>query len=183
LDPDERRQVGLIFDGGFELPFGRTGFSWRTRDHKQLTIRRLRTFGTEGSQSLMVRFGHFDERFRHVAQLLYLQAGAYRLEGSVRLDDLKTQGGVTWQLGCFNGAGGVLGESEAFSGNTSWRAFSFGFEVPSRDCDAQELRLVSAGEHGFELAIDGVVWFDGLSIRRVEQADAPPPPDGRSDES
>ena len=172
LEPAARKQLGLLFNGGFELPLSNAGFDWRTRPHKQLDIRPLRTLGTSGAASLMVRFNGFDERFNHLSQVLLLQPGPYRLSGAARVDDLKTHGGVRWQVRCRGTGNKILGESQVFLGAAEWGEFSFDFEVPGSDCNTQELRLVSAGTHNFELAIDGVLWFDNLRIERTVGLDA-----------
>jgi tetratricopeptide (TPR) repeat protein len=175
LEPAARAELGLVFNGGFELPLSNAGFGWHARAHKQLTIQPLRTLGTVGSKSLLVRFSSFEQRFEHLGQRLFLQPGRYRLSGSVRADQLETEGGVRWRVRC-NGAGNaLLGESEVFLGRVPWAGFSVDFDVPARDCDTQDLRLVSAGTHRFELAMNGALWFDDL---RIERADGDDPEDG-----
>lgn len=172
LEPKAREELGLLFNGGFELPLSDTGFGWGARGHKQLDIRPLRTLGGTGAQSLMVRFSNFDQRFHHVGQRLLLQPGTYRLTGAARVDGLKTEGGVRWRLACRGESRDVLGESKVFLGRAEWSDFSFDFEVPDAGCETQDLRLVSAGRHSFELDIDGALWFDNLRIERTEGLDA-----------
>jgi hypothetical protein len=172
LDEDARKALGLVFNGGFELPISNSAFGWRVTKHQQLEIRPLRTLGTSGRASLMVRFGAFDQRFRHLAQRLLLQPGTYRLSGMARVNDLETKGGVRWQVRCQGADNKLLGESKVFLGAADWGRFSFDFEVPTENCDLQELRLVSAGKHGFELKIDGVLWLDDLQIARTDGLDA-----------
>jgi hypothetical protein len=172
LQPEARSELGLLFNGSFEIPLSRSSFGWRAGGHKQLTIRQLRTLGSNGSQSLMVRLSNFEGRFHHLAQRLFLQPGSYRLKGMARVDGLKTEGGVRWRLACAADNRDVLGESKVFLGRAEWDEFSFDFAVPETDCATQDLRLVSAGRHKFELEFDGVVWFDNLSIERTDRLDA-----------
>jgi len=172
LEPAARKQLGLLFNGGFELPLSNTGFAWTVSPNKQLDIRPLRTLGTSGTASLMIRFRRFDRRFRHLSQLLFLQPGTYRLTGIARTDHLKTKGGVRWQVRCRNTDSTLLGQSNAFLGASQWGEFSFDFPVPGGDCATQDLRLVSAGTHRFELDIDGSLWFDDLRISRTQELDA-----------
>lgn len=172
LQPEARAELGLLFNGGFELPLSGTSFGWQTRAHKQLNIRQLRTLGSKGAQSLMVRFSSFEGRFHHLAQRLFLQPGTYRLKGIARVDGLKTEGGVRWRLTCHGNSREVLGESKVFLGRADWAEFSFDFAVPENGCATQDLRLVSAGRHKFELEFDGVLWFDNLSVERTDGLDA-----------
>ncbi len=164
LEPNARRELGLLFNGGFELPPSNHGFGWHETATQQLSFRRARTIGTRGAQSLMIRFSNFDGRFGHLGQRLYLQPDAYRLSGSARLVDLETKGGLRWRLKCNGDGSMLLGQSAIFAGDTDWAPFSVDFRVPDTDCDTQDLRLVSAGRHGFELPIDGALWFDDMRI-------------------
>jgi len=172
LEREAREELGLLFNGGFELPLRNSGFGWQTRRHKQLNIRPLRTLGGKGTQSLMVRFSNFEGRFHHLAQRLFLQPGTYRLMGVARVDGLKTEGGVRWRLACLGDSREVLGQSKIFLGRSEWEDFSFDFAVPDSGCETQDLRLVSAGRHAFELDFDGLLWFDNLRIERTEGLDA-----------
>lgn len=172
LEPAGREALGLLFNGGFELPLSNSGFGWHARRHKQLDIRPLRTLGSHGSRALMIRFSSFEHRFSHLAQRLFLQPGTYRLTGVARVDGLKTAGGVRWRIQCVGDGKALLGESKVFLGRAEWADLSFDFEVPTSHCDTQDLRLVSAGKHKFELALDGVLWFDDLRIERTEGLDA-----------
>jgi hypothetical protein len=172
LEPTDREALGLVFDGGFELPISNSGFGWHARAHQQLSIRPLRTLGTRGAQSLLVRFNNFDARFSHLAQRLFLQPGTYRLSGMARVDGLETEGGVRWRIRCHGEGNVLLGEGKVFLGRAEWGEFSVDFEVPERNCETQDLRLVSAGEHSFEFPIDGALWFDDLRIQRTDGLDA-----------
>jgi hypothetical protein len=120
----------------------------------------------------MVRFNNFEQRFAHLAQRLFLQPGTYRFSGLARVDRLKTEGGVRWRIQCHGQGNALLGEGGVFLGRAEWGEFSVDFEVPERNCDTQDLRLVSAGRHNFELPIDGTLWFDDLRIQRTDGLDA-----------
>jgi hypothetical protein len=172
LEPRARKELGLLFNGGFELPLRNAGFGWRVRSHDQLEIRPLRTQGSSGSASLMVRFRAFEDRFTHLSQRLILQRGTYRLTGRARVNGLETKGGVRWQVRCSGSGRNLLGRSRVPVGDAHWSELSFDFEVPADDCETQDLRLVSAGTHGFELDIDGLLWLDDLKITRTTGLDA-----------
>jgi hypothetical protein len=69
-----------------------------------------------------------------------------------------------------------FGQSETFLGSGKWSDFAVDFAFPG-DCSDQRLSLVSVGEHPFEHAIQGAVWFDALKIEPREEpgeeSDAP----------
>lgn len=170
LSPAERDALGLLYNGGFELPLSQGGFGWRLR-HPRVEGATLVTQGAAGTRALELRFRALESRFQHLHQPLFLDPGTYRLSGQVRSERLKTQGGLRWQLRCLLPTRAVLGEGPRLFGPDGWAPFAFDFEVPE-DCSYQELRLVSAGQRRFELSIDGSLWLDDLAIRRTTGLDA-----------
>ncbi|WP_200252452.1 tetratricopeptide repeat protein [Thiococcus pfennigii] len=175
LAPDERRYLGLLYDGGFELEPSQSGFGWIAPRTSQVEMRIAATYGTQGSRALHVRFANRERPFRHLFQRLYLDPGNYRVYGKVRPEGLDTLGGLRWQVNCLLTDSAQestpLGESERFLGAGDWRSFSFDFVVP-QGCVFQEIRLVSSGRRAFEHKMNGVVWFDALGIRKVEEVSA-----------
>lgn len=170
LTREQRAQLGLIHDGGFELEPSHWGFDWHLRSTPRALVDRAQTYGLDGTRALHVLFDRQERPFVEVHQPLFLDPGPYRLTGRVRTDSLDTQGGLKWVLRCSLPAPQDLGESERFLGANPWRDFGFDLQVPE-DCRLQELRLVSAGQRPFEHRISGGIWFDRLAIRRQ----APPP--------
>lgn len=164
LSPPEREQMGLLHNGGFELPLGTAGFDWRSIPHRQVVARTATTFGVGGERALQLVFRNQEGPFHHLRQSLYLEPGTYRLTGKVRSESLASPGGLRWTLRCLQPREAVLGESERFLGSEKWRGFRLDFAVPA-DCRLQEIRLESAGKQGFEQRITGEIWFDDLAIR------------------
>ena len=171
LDANERRHLGLLHDGGFELPIENRSFGWRVGRHNHFTADPAPTLGASGRAALRVRFRGFEGRFGHISQALLLDAGTYRLSGRVRVDSLVSQGGVRWSLRCLLPQSGVIGEGPRFLGSADWSEFDFRFEVPP-DCIYQQLVLVTAGTRDFERRLNGTIWFDDLRISRVADLDA-----------
>jgi hypothetical protein len=93
LTPDQRRGLGLLYDGGFELKPGGWGFDWHLRSGSHVFVDRERTHGSQGNKSLHLVFERGDDPFDGVSQVLFLVPGTYRLSGNVRTDSLRTQGG------------------------------------------------------------------------------------------
>ncbi|MGB5832579.1 MAG: hypothetical protein WBG92_11395 [Thiohalocapsa sp.] len=166
LDASERQQLGLIYNGGFELELSNEGFGWRVATHKRVDIRSQATYGAVAERSLKLDFRALENRFRHLSQPLFLNSGIYRLSGKARADSLLTKGGLQWQVNCLLPESHRLGESKRFLGSSEWADFEFDFEVPA-SCESQELRLVSSGTRSFELKIDGNLWFDDMRIGRI----------------
>ncbi len=166
LSVEERGQMGLLHNGGFELALSNRGFGWHWQPTKSVTANTAATFGLRGQRALQLRFRRYDGRFRHLYQPVFLDPGIYQLTGAVRIDGLESKGGLRWSLACTQPENRVLGESERFLGSSDWHAFSVDFEVPE-DCALQEVRLISAGQRSFEQAINGEIWFEDISIHRI----------------
>ncbi|MCF8015278.1 MAG: DUF4115 domain-containing protein [Chromatiaceae bacterium] len=171
LDNEQRRVLGLLYNGGFELPLSNQGFSWHSRPNRRVEITTLPTKEASGQRALRLNFRAFEGRFAQLWQPLFLDSGTYRLSGRMRSDNLDTQGGLRWQVHCLQPNGDLLGESSRFVGSNEWMRFSFDFEV-TEQCLYQQLRLVSAGRRSFVLGIDGILWFDDMQIARTTALDA-----------
>jgi tetratricopeptide (TPR) repeat protein len=173
LDREQRRELGFLHNGSFELEPLNWGFGWRIRSDARALVDRGTTFGIDGTQALRLIFRNHAGRFAGVSQSLFLDPGRYRFAGRVSTDGLDSVGGIRWQVRCLLPENGALGASERFLGANEWRDFAFDFEVPE-SCALQELRLASAGERELEQRVTGGAWFDRLAIRRInDRARAP----------
>jgi tetratricopeptide (TPR) repeat protein len=166
LNAAQRKQLGLLFNGSFELPLSGLGFDWQVTKINRVEIARARPEGEE-RQALLLRFRLLRVPFEHLGQPLVLVPGAYEMAGSFRSLDLMTEGGFRWVVRCRAPDQAQLGESGRLFPAEAWTTFRFEFEVPD-SCLMQELRLVSADASGAEKnPIDGELWFDELSIRSL----------------
>jgi len=167
LDKSQRKQLGPLFNGGFELKLSNQRFGWQVGNNNRVDMRTRPRPGALGNGAMHLNFRAVENRFGHLVQPLVLDAGTYRLTGETRTGiDFVTKGGLKWQVDCRLPARRRLGESERIVGADEWTQFSFKFIV-SPSCRYQELRLVSAGTRAFELKISGDIWFDNLSIARA----------------
>jgi hypothetical protein len=171
LDSVELGQLGLLYNGGFELPLSNEGFGWTLQRNPRVEARPLATQGAVGERALLLRFRALETRFSDLQQPLFLQPGTYRLSGRVRPKGLESVGGLQWRLSCRSPETELLGESPRFLGSGEWRDFAFDFEVPP-DCQYQLLVLASAGRRAFELEMNGVIWLDDMKITRTLGLDA-----------
>ena len=179
LTERERREMGLLHNGGFEIPLGTAGFDWRWTPLRQVTANTAATLGVSGERALQLVFRNHEGSFHHLRQALFLDPGTYRLSGKIRADSLATQGGLRWALTCLQPPGLVLGQGERFLGSEKWRDFALDFAVPDQ-CQLQEIRLESASSRPHEQRVTGEIWFDDLAIRRTSGLSAAAKADERA---
>lgn len=169
LDDRHLAALGLVFDGGFELPLSNAGFGWRSHPVRGVSVETAATYGVEGERALRLIFRKPQTLFRHLSQYLLLEPGGYRLSGLARPDGLRSGSGLQWTLRCAGGGGRLLGASERFLGSSQWREFAVTFTVPGGSCRAQELRLELTGRTRRDFEAVGTAWFDRLRIVRVTE--------------
>jgi hypothetical protein len=164
LPPERRASIGNLYDGGFENEASLLGrFDWELSAVPGATITRAQTNGTQGRHSLSIEFHDRRVPFDHVRQRLAIPAGDYLLDGRVRIDDLRNERGLRWELRCGEA---LLAASEPFSGSSAWRSFDVPFTVPAQPCAGLMLRLRLDARIRPEQMIGGRLWFDDLRIRR-----------------
>ena len=159
-----------IYNARFELPLTGVGFDWRVTPLHGVTVETTETYGVRSGKALHIAFDGQRVRFQHIRQYLYLDPGHYQLRGRVRPDSLRTERGLRWVLRCNSSqAQQPLAESERFLGVDEWRTFVVDFTVPQTDdCRTQWLRLELEGRAELDFEVAGGVWFDDLTINRVE---------------
>jgi hypothetical protein len=168
LTDEQRRYLGGIYDGGFELEPANEGFGWYFPDMKSLVVNRQHAYGIQGKKALHLIFKNREMRFQHLYQPLFLAPGNHAFRASVRTDRLQARGGLRWVLRCAGDTDIVLGESNRLLGSGEWRTITFRFAVPeSSQCSGQLLRLESTGQTSYDHKLKGEIWFDRLAIRSV----------------
>lgn len=174
LSAPEQEQLGLLYNGSFELEPTNTGFDWHWSQQDNLAVKTAGTYGIHGSKALRLLFKRREKpTWNAIRQPLFLDPGHYRVSGMVRTDGLDSIGGLKWVVLCQSGEIRNLGESERFLGSSEWRDFRFEVQVPE-DCPIHELRLMTAGRRDFEHKISGGIWFDKLAIRKLRAEEVPP---------
>jgi hypothetical protein len=170
LNAAEQQQLGLLFNGGFELPLADAGFGWHRIRSDHVRMRPMATVGATGQQALQVQFRAWKGKFRHLYQPLFLDPGTYQLAGRVRTDGFESKGGLRWEVSCLAPSKQLM-VGPRLVASPDWQSFEVDFEVTD-ECRTQQLRLTSAGRHAFELNLAGTVWFDDLRIFRTQGLDA-----------
>ncbi|WP_456380785.1 tetratricopeptide repeat protein [Thiolapillus sp.] len=169
LDVTERRYLGSVFDGGFELPPANAGFGWHFPEDEAWVIRRKHTYGAEGEKALYINYKGGITPKKQVYQPLLLSKGHYAMSMRIRADRLRIQGGLQWVVRCMGDDARLLGEGALLVGASDWETQQFTFEVPGdKACTGQLLRLEMVGKNGDERIVEGELWFERLSIRKLE---------------
>ena len=163
--PDaQRKWLGNVFDGGFELPpEAHSGpFAWRSGSPNGTLVLWTETRGTAGDSSYSVQFEGLRTPFSDLSQLLVLPAGDWLLQWRAKADDLNSPRGLVWRLRCQPGDK-PLAESEPMNGRFDWREQELAFTVPA-ECGAQSLVLTIPARIAAETQIEGALWLDDVRI-------------------
>lgn len=168
LAPEARLRIGNVYNGSFESEPSHSGFDWRFVRVPGAQVSRAQVTGAKDHLALRVAFEGRRVPFKDVRQLLALAPGTFRLDGQVRLDDLRSERGLVWTLTCAED-GRLIAETEPMSGRREWRKFSLDFEVPVTDCGGQWLTLRIPARIPAEQLIGGVAWFDDLQIQATSR--------------
>ncbi len=169
LDGRARRHLGLIFNGGFELPLGQMGFSWRTTAPQRVKVERRRTYGIGGDRALFLQYKGKAVPDGHLAQYLLLPPGRYRLHYRARPDSLRAAEGLRLAIHCLGPDGAPLGYGQRLLGVYQWRTDVLEWTVPASGCPAQELRLEVVKERQRDARVKGVLWLDDFRLRPVSR--------------
>lgn len=174
--PSERKQpIDYLFNGNFEYQPDGLPFDWTLSSIRGADAAIVAAPEAGGSGALHIEFGGARVQFQHVSHMLALPPGEYRLAGSVRTENLRSDHGLSWHLFCAVGEKQVLFETKRVKGSHPWIKFGGTFNVPQSDCDVQQLRLELAARTTLEQQIDGDVWFRDMQITRLNAKSQRPP--------
>jgi len=165
LDARQRRHLGLVYNGGFELPLSRSGFGWRTGGGRGVKVERKRTYGISGDRAVALQYRGRPVADGHLYQIVLLQPGSYRLTYRARPDSLRAAEGVRVAVRCRAGTSQRLAHGERLLGVYQWRSDVVKFTVPAEGCPAQEIRLEVVTERQRDRTLKGVLWLDDFRLR------------------
>ena len=165
LDERQRRHLGLVYNGGFELPLSNAGFGWRSRDAQGVKVERKRTYGVSGDRALALQYRGRPVADRHLYQIVLLQPGDYRLTYRARPDSLRAAEGVRVAVRCRGDSTRRLAHGERLLGVYQWRSDVVKFTVPAEGCPAQEIGLEVVTERHRDRTLKGVLWLDDFRLR------------------
>ena len=169
LPPERLKQVGFVFNGGFEHAVSGAGFDWtlQPRPERETGHVAEAAFAQGGSGKRALRVAYNGRRQSGVPaiQYLVLPPGAYELSGLARPQGIVAPRGIQWSIRCANAKQARLASSERFLGSSEWRRFTMEAHIDA-SCPAQTLQLEPAVDEGAAAFVSGVAWFDDLAIRR-----------------
>lgn len=166
LSPDQRARVEPLFNGSFEHRLSGLQFDWVMTRARAADAGIERRTDRPAEHALVIRLDHGRAELDYIAQVLRLQPGRYRIEGTTT-GELRGARGMRWRVRCLVAPKSLIGESAMLGGRiASWTEFSFDVTVPEVGCAAQELRLILDARTASEQLVTGVISFDELSVRR-----------------
>lgn len=165
--------VSLVDDGGFDHSARGLGFGWRMQGGANALIERVRE-----ADNTVVRVTFLGRRTSWIglAQNLFLAPGRYHLQFRAAARDVRSDRGIHWVIACHGGSP-MRVETEALQGSFDWKVVERVFEIPSRDCPAQELALVNPGSAGAGKMVSGTLWLDDFVIVPIPAGSDAPAPD------
>jgi tetratricopeptide (TPR) repeat protein len=167
LPPDELRQVGLLFNGGFEVAPSGVPFDWKIVPGSGVTIDIVSRPDNPGERALLIDFEFGRVDYHSVTELVMLAPGTYQFNGEYK-GALVGPRGLKWRIVCADGTVTNGGESPVVNGTTSnWKAITFTFTIPDKDCVAQYVRLDLDARMASEQLVSGSVLFGKLRISRM----------------
>ena len=169
LDSEQRKYLGNIYNGGFELEPTNEGFDWVFPRVRGVEFNRQETYSLVGIKALHLTFSGQEIRFNHLRQYLFLPAGDQEFQVGIRMNQLSSRGGLKWVVRCSGDVSRVLGESNRILGTSGWYKLRFHFTVPANDtaCESQLLQLESTGKNNYDHKLEGEIWFDSLAIKTL----------------
>jgi len=165
LPESQRKKLGNVFDGGFELaPEDHSGpFSWRSGSPNGSLVLWTETRGTVGESSYSVQFEGGRTPFADLSQTLVLPPGDWLLQWRAKAENLDSPRGLVWRIQCLPAGRNSLADSAAMSGSFDWREHELAFTVPP-ECRGQTMTLMIPARIPSETQISGSLWLDEVRI-------------------
>ena len=163
-----RKYLGNVFDGGFELPFDDQGgdFTWQSKPVPGAFAQQLSAQGVIGDNAYMVEFDGRRTAFANLTQLMVLPPGTWQLNYRAKANRLDSTRGIIWRISC-ESDGRVLLETEPMRGQFDWRELKQNFTIPT-ECSGQRLTLLIPARIPAETQINGSLWLDEVRIQAVD---------------
>jgi hypothetical protein len=157
-DPGEGKGP-LVSNGDFEKELSGAFFDWLVSPRAHVTVSRDENIYHSGHASLRIEFdGGENMDYQGVSQRVFLRAGMYRLEAFARTKEITTDEGVALRV--------LNVQTGKIIGTTDWKPLEATFAVPA-PAKMVEIQVVRHSSLRFDSKIEGSVWIDDVSIRRV----------------
>jgi hypothetical protein len=168
LPPEQLGSVGLLFNGSFESALSGLPFDWTVAHGTGAIVDIVPRTDAADQRALLIELGPGRVEFGGVAQTLLLAPGTYQFKGRYK-GEVSGRRGLVWRVVCAGGTGAAIGQSAMMVGvAVHWQEVEFQFTIPQEACRAQHLRLALDARMPSEQLVSGSVWYDELTISRVE---------------
>lgn len=165
LSAEEARVSAYVFDGGFEMPIGRSYFGWRVQKPGATEVTTGGMSGS-GAAGLRVRFLDSPARPAIVSQNIVLPFGRYKLAMQASAGGLHAPKSLFWSVTC--GKGPTLATLEVPPGSYSGKELEMELDVPPSNCQRQVLSLdTGVRTESWRDRYRGEVRFASLAITRL----------------
>ena len=170
-----------LYNGGFDRPVSRRGFDWEWTTppaaRQAFRIDQVAAAERPGSMLELSLTGRGVLPQPVLSQTLLLPGTHYRLRGQFMTQALSAREGLVWALRCADGGERWAETAPMLETQRRWETFELTFSPPAACGAAVQLRLETAAAWEARAGIVGTVYFDDLSIQRI-QAPAAAPRDG-----
>jgi hypothetical protein len=161
LPPERLNKLGYLYNAHFQYALDNLPFDWVLLPVDGALPR---AEIENGRRILDVDFFGGRVSFQHVSHLLSLPSGSYTFSGQERSQNLQNERGLRWRIACVGKNGATLGATELMAGDTAWREFGVGFDVPADNCPYQNLVLELPARTAIETEIVGGASYANLEI-------------------
>jgi hypothetical protein len=162
--PPLRENVGMLYNGGLEMPASGAVFDWTLRSTPGVAVA-VEDGGLAHGKVLRLRFGGARVDEIGVAQTLLLPPGGYRVFGKVRSQDLSSAQSLEWRVHCLSRPSRLVAVAPVvLERDHGWSDFALDLDVPADECPAQLLQLAARARAAAGRTVSGTVWFDDFHI-------------------
>lgn len=165
----QRREIPLLYNGGFEHPFEQGGFDWEftpvTRSRAGVILEQHAV--ARRGMVLQLEFTGRGFASPVLRQYVFAPPGSYRLRGDYVVSKMRSESGLAWNVLC-TGNGKTASIRPAILQETGgvWRTLELEFTI-TEDCGpVASLQLEPAAAYEARTGIKGKVEFDAFSLSR-----------------
>lgn len=167
LSPSELLKVGLVYDGGFDMPWRNLNYGWNVIPAANSDMTVGAQNGTASDLVLKLNFQASQISSVNVYQYLRLEPGNYHLSVEMSAERVQSTGGLMWQTRCIE-SGAFTGQGSTILNATPRTNYEFDFRVDETQCATQQLMLLSASRAALDQVFTGFLVFDNFKISKIE---------------
>ena len=158
-------RLPTLFNGDFSAAPSSAGFDWHLRDVPGVLVN-VEQHATAPIHQVHLSFMDRAIPSAGLEHPLLLMPGHYRLSMQARGQSLASELGLQWVITCELGPQMVVLGLPA-DGSFDWRKLIADFEIPSKSCHGQWLRLINPVSGGAGQRVAGELWLAQMKIDRL----------------